>query len=131
MGYSIQRITRVFLAMGLSVILLAAAGCGAKAVHAPSLGATAAPTARQAPPLAPIDPQKVQDQQDMTWADYHPIPGVNWADPSLAPSKKQFKVALVAVDFPDQPFVITLKKKSDLFGNPQIQPVPRERVPQF
>ena len=67
----------------------------------------------------------------MTWADYQPIPGVDWADPSLVPSKKQFKVALVAVDFPDQPFVITLPKHSDLFGNPQIDPVPRAQVPQF
>ena len=67
----------------------------------------------------------------MTWADYHPIPGVNWADPSLVPSKKQFKVALVAVDFPDQPFVITLPKHSDPFGNPQIDPIPRPQVPQF
>jgi hypothetical protein len=25
---------------------------------------------------APIDPQRVQDQQAMTWADYQPIPGV-------------------------------------------------------
>jgi M6 family metalloprotease-like protein len=80
---------------------------------------------------APIDPQKVQDQDTMTWADYHPIPGVNWADPSRVPTKKQFRVALIAVDFPDQPFVITLPKQSDLFGNPQIDPVPRERVPQF
>jgi len=78
-----------------------------------------------------LDPQQVQDQQDMTWADYHPIPGRDWADPSLTPSKKQFKVALVAVDFPDQPFVITLPKHSDLFGNPQIDPIPREQVPQF
>ena len=67
----------------------------------------------------------------MTWADYHPIPGVNWADPSLVPSKKSFKVALVAIDFDDQPFVITLPKKSDLFGNPQIDPIAREQVPQF
>jgi M6 family metalloprotease-like protein len=86
-------------------------------------------TARTA--SAPIDPQKVQDEQDMTWGDYHPIPGVNWADPSLTPSKKQFKVALLAVDFPDQPFVMTLPKHSDLFGNPQIDPIPRDRVPQF
>ena len=35
---------------------------------------------------APIDPQKVQDQDDMTWNDYNPIPGKNWADPSLHPS---------------------------------------------
>ena len=78
-----------------------------------------------------LDPQRVQDQQNMTWADYHPIPGINWADLSLVPSKKQFRVALIAVDFPDQPFVITLPKKSDLFGNPQIDPIPREQVPQF
>ncbi len=84
---------------------------------------------RTAPP--PIDPQRVQDQDTMTWADYHPIPGVDWADPKLVPFRKQFKVALVAVDFPDQPFVITLPKHSDLFGNPQIDPVPREHVPQF
>ena len=83
----------------------------------------------QAPP--PIDPQRVQDQDTMTWADYRPIPGVNWADPALTPTKKQFRVALIAVDFPDQPFVITLPKHSDLFGNPQIDPVARERVPQF
>ena len=90
-----------------------------------------AATAQQSTPPAPLDPQRVQDQQDMTWADYRPIPGVNWADPSLVPSRKQYKVALIAVDFPDQPFVITLPKKSDLFGNPQIDPIPRDRVPQF
>ena len=84
-----------------------------------------------AQPPAPIDPQRVQDQDAMTWADYRPIPGVNWVDPSLVPSKKQFKIALIAVDFPDQPFVVTLPKHSDLFGNPQIDPVPREQVPQF
>jgi M6 family metalloprotease-like protein len=80
---------------------------------------------------SPLDPQRVVDQQDMTWADYRPIPGVNWADPSLVPGKKQFRVALIAVDFPDQPFVVTLPRKSDLFGNPQIDPVPRAQVPQF
>jgi len=67
----------------------------------------------------------------MTWDDYRPIPGLNWADPSLVPSKRRFKIALIAVDFPDQPFVITLPKRADLFGNPQIDPIPRERVPQF
>jgi M6 family metalloprotease-like protein len=81
-------------------------------------------------PPRPIDPQIIQDQDDMTWDDYHPIPGKNWADPSLIPERK-FKMALVAVDFPDQPFVITLPKKSDLFGNPQTDPVKREDVPKF
>jgi M6 family metalloprotease-like protein len=78
----------------------------------------------------PIDPQIIQDQDDMTWNDYHPIPGKNWADPSLVPERK-FRMALVAVDFPDQPFVITQPEKSDLFENPQIPPVKREDVPGF
>lgn len=78
----------------------------------------------------PIDPQLVQDQDVMTWADYHPIPGKNWADTSLIPQRK-FRMALVAIDFEDQPFVITLPKNSDLFGNPQIHPVKREEVPGF
>ncbi len=81
-------------------------------------------------PPKPIDPQIVQDQDDMTWDDYRPIPGKNWADPSLVPERK-FRMALVAVDFPDQPFVITLPKQSDLFGNPQINPLKREDVPRF
>ncbi|MBM3420157.1 MAG: peptidase M6 [Bacteroidetes bacterium] len=78
----------------------------------------------------PVDPQQVQDQDDMTWDDYKPIPGINWADPSLKP-EREFKMALVAVDFSDQPFVITQPKHSDLFGNPQIDPVKREDVPRF
>ena len=56
-----------------------------------------------------------------------PHPGPNWADPSLKP-ERGFKLAVVGIDFPDQPFVITLPKGSDPFGNPQIDPVPREKV---
>ena len=80
--------------------------------------------------LAPIDPQKVQDQDLMTMDDYHPIPGHNWADPSLKP-ERGFRLAVLAIDFPDQPFVITLPKGSDPFGNPQIEPIERETVSQF
>lgn len=80
--------------------------------------------------LAPIDPQQVQDQDLMTWDDYCPIPGRNWADPSLKP-ERGFRLAVVAIDFPDQPFVITLPKGSDPFGNPQIDPIKREDVPRF
>jgi len=77
-----------------------------------------------------MDPQAVQDQDDMTWDDYRPIPGQNWADPSLVPARG-FKLAVVAIDFPDQPFVVTLPRESDPFGNPQVDPIPREEVPQF
>jgi M6 family metalloprotease-like protein len=81
-------------------------------------------------PLPPLDPQRVQDQDTMTWDDYRPIPGRNWADPSLKP-KRGFRLAVVAIDFPGQPFVVTLPKGSDPFGNPQIEPVAREDVPRF
>jgi M6 family metalloprotease-like protein len=77
-----------------------------------------------------IDPQRVQDQDTMTWADYRPIPGRNWSDASIKP-ERGFRLAVVAVDFPDQPFVITRPKGSDPFGNPQAEPIPREKVPQF
>lgn len=66
----------------------------------------------------------------MTWKDYRPIPGTRWAE-NTPGSVRNFRVALVAVDFPDQPFVITLPKKSDLFGNPQVDPVRRGDVPKF
>ena len=78
----------------------------------------------------PLDRQMVQDQDDMTWDDYRPIPGKEWADPDLVP-ERGFRIALVAVDFPDQPFVMTMPRYSDMFGNPQINPVKREEIPQF
>ena len=80
--------------------------------------------------LAPIDPQSVHDQDLMTWDDYRPIPGHNWADPYLEP-ERGFRIALFAIDFPDQAFVISQPKGSDPFGNPQIDPVSREDVSQF
>ncbi len=95
------------------------------------LSAGAGPAQRSAGAApGPIDPQRVQDQDTMTWADYHPIPGRNWADPALKPARG-FRLAVVGIDFPGQPFVITLPKGSDPFGNPQIEPIPREQVPQF
>ena len=87
-------------------------------------------TGRQRPVLRPIDPQVVQDQDEMTWEVYRPIPGKNWADPALT-APRMMKIAVVAIDFPDQPFVVTLPKHSDPFGNPQIDPVKREDVAQF
>src|SRR5262245_6327289 len=97
-----------------------------------------APAARQAstftpaPPLDPIDRQNWHDQQDMTWDDYKPIPGIApWATSGATPSARSLSLALVAVDFPDQPFVITQPKKSDAFGNPQMDPIPRSQVPKF
>src|SRR6476660_1585350 len=106
----IVRCTLVALAAGLAI---------------PAVAQTAAP------PVAPLDPQVVQDQQDMTYSDYKPIPTVDWARNGALPTDKSVTVALVAFDFPDQPFVITQPKKSDPFGNPQIDPIPRQDVPKF
>jgi M6 family metalloprotease-like protein len=114
----------------LGILLVGGTGCATRTAVVRNSDTSATRSADVTASQGPIDPQKCQDQQDMTWNDYHPIPGANWADPSLVPARK-LRVALVAVDFPDQPFVITLQKRSDLFGNPQIDPVPRAAVPQF
>src|ERR1700754_2570820 len=67
------------------------------------VGTGQASPVRNAPALKPIDPQRVQDQQDMTWNDYTPIPGVSWATSGKIPTDRALRIALVAVDFPDQP----------------------------
>ena len=115
------RSAAVTVACSFTVGLLCAMGAGAAGTQD---GASAGPVP------ASIDPQRVQDQEQMTWADYRPIPGMNWADPART-APRQLRVALVAIDFPDQPFVITLPKGSDLFGNPQIDPIARDRVATF
>jgi hypothetical protein len=80
--------------------------------------------------LQPVDPQIVLEQVNITWDHYAPIPGTDWANITLIP-ERGFRMAVVAVDFPDQPVVITLPKGSDLFGNPRIDPISREEVPGF
>jgi len=104
--------------------------CGVLGASVMAAGASAAFAQAQGP-IAPIDPQKVEDQDVMTWDDYKPIPGTDWANPEKKPAVRGLKIALIAIDFPDQPFVITKPKGSDLFGNPQIDPIKREDVPQF
>ena len=83
------------------------------------------------PGVPAIDAQRVLDQDDMTWNDYHAIPGTDWANPDRKPSDKYVRIAIVTADFEDQPFVMTLPIHSDLLGNPQVPPVKREQIPQF
>jgi M6 family metalloprotease-like protein len=80
---------------------------------------------------APIDPQVIRDQDDMTWDDYRPIPGVDWVHRDSRGTVKNVRLAIVTADFQDQPFVMTLPKKSDMYGNPQTDPIRREDVPGF
>src|SRR5262245_45569516 len=81
------------------------------------------------PPV--LDKQVVRDQYDMTWDDYKPIPGTSWNDPTKVASLKTIRLAILAADFPDQPFVMTLPKNSDKYGNPQVDPIKREDVVQY
>src|SRR5690606_39097730 len=61
------------------------------------------------------------------------VPGTNWADPSVQPTVKKWKAALVLVDYPDQPFQITEPIGSNIWGNPGpgVGGIDRDDVPQF
>ncbi|WP_086668801.1 M6 family metalloprotease domain-containing protein [Lentzea kentuckyensis] len=82
----------------------------------------------------PIDPQNWVNPDHMTWErDYKKIPGTNWADPAVKGSVRNFKGALVLLDYPNQPFVVTQARNSTVFGNPSAEAsnVPRAQVGQF
>ena len=98
--------TRVRWAIA-SVAALAAVGLALTG----AVGATAAPPKDDDPfTVEPIDPQDWELQGDMTWDDWKDIPGTSWNDPTVKPSVEALNIALVAVDFPDQKFVITKPK---------------------
>ncbi len=87
--------------------------------------------AKPAGPQA-VDPQRYEMPDTMTWSDYRAVPGTNWADPSVAGSERNFKGALVLVDFPNQPFVVTQPANSTIYGNPSgVQNLDRSDVPAF
>lgn len=89
-----------------------------------SLPGTAAP--------GPVDPQNYELPDTMTWDDYKRIPGTKWNDPTVKGSVRTFRGALVLLDYPDQPFVITQPRNSSIYGNPNlVSDVPRGQVAQF
>jgi M6 family metalloprotease-like protein len=80
----------------------------------------------------PIDPQDFEQPDTMTWEDYTPIPGTNWADPAQRGSVRTFRGALVLIDYVNQPFVVTQPANSTIYGNPTtVHDVPRADVPAF
>src|SRR5690349_11668059 len=80
----------------------------------------------------PIDPQRYELPDTMTWDDYRPVPGTQWADPSVPGSVRTFRGALVLVDFANQPFVVTQPPNSTVFGNPTtVHDLARADVPAF
>jgi M6 family metalloprotease-like protein len=81
----------------------------------------------------PIDPQDWKNPDNMTWLDYRKPPGTNWADPNASGSVRTFRGALVLLDYPNQPFVVTQPQSSTVFANPSAEAsgVPRAQVAQF
>ncbi|MBM2620891.1 M6 family metalloprotease domain-containing protein [Actinoplanes sp. LDG1-06] len=80
----------------------------------------------------PIDPQRYELPDTMTWDDYKPVPGTDWANPAVRGSERTFNGALVLVDYPNQPFVVTQPANSTIFGNPSgVQNLDRADVPRF
>ena len=73
------------------------------------------------PLLQPIDAQNWVDQGELTWADYKPVPDRKPAyyDPATEGTDSHYRTAIVLVDFPDQPFLISRPPGSHPFGNPQ------------
>lgn len=112
------------VALLLGVVALAAAG--------PARAVPDAPRVR--PPLVqPIDPQNWRNPDDMTWAEYRSVPGTDWANPDLKPTKRTFKGALVLLDYPDEEFSVSKPAGAARFGNPQpsASGIPRAQVPKF
>ncbi|BCJ52989.1 peptidase M6 [Actinoplanes sp. NBRC 14428] len=92
----------------------------------------AAPRTYPAGAPKPVDPQNYELPDTMTWDDYAPVPGTDWADPAVPGSVKNFRGALVLVDFPNQPFVVTQPANSDIYGNPTtVHDLARADVPAF
>ncbi|ALC92790.1 hypothetical protein AM500_12825 [Bacillus sp. FJAT-18017] len=75
----------------------------------------------------PIDTQSWVNPENMTWNDYKQVPGIDWNNPDIKP-ETELKGALILVDFPDQEFILTKPKHSELIGNPQVDAVPREKL---
>ncbi|KAI8948756.1 M6 metalloprotease [Xylaria longipes] len=94
---------------------------------------TAVPYPTQSDPFAVLDPQNIVLPDNMTWADYVKPPGTTWSDPSRKGSERNFNIALVVVDYPDLPFIITQEPGSTPFKNPQsiVSGLSRDEVPEF
>src|ERR1700754_5027327 len=106
-------------------VLYAAGVAALLALSAPAIASAGSP--------APIDPQNWSFQDNLTWSDYHALPGTDYSNPDIQPSVKKWKVALVVTDFSDKPFYLSQPAGSTVFGTPttQAHDIPRDQVPTF
>jgi M6 family metalloprotease-like protein len=119
--------------MTLPPVLRAAVLLGAVVAAGTLAAAAGAQPAGHTPPIQPLDVQDAEYQDDMTWDDYRPVPGTDWANPALEPTVEKWRVAVVLMDFADQPSNVTLPANSTLFGNPQPSAagIPEAQAAQF
>jgi M6 family metalloprotease-like protein len=105
------------------------------AAIASSAGAEIPPDAANDPLLQPIDAQNWVDQGELTWAAYKAVPDGHpeFYDGSVDGTQSQYKTAIILIDYPDQPFLITQPPGTHPFGNPQPgwTPVAPEDVNQW
>ncbi|MFJ7934587.1 M6 family metalloprotease domain-containing protein [Sporosarcina sp. NPDC096371] len=79
----------------------------------------------------PVDPESWVLPEDMTWADYKAVPGIDWRDTDIKP-ERVLKGALIIVDFQDREFILSQPMGSMEAGNPlQVGNVPRDEVGDF
>jgi hypothetical protein len=111
--------------------LLAGLAAGAAFVNALPVVEDAAKG--QQDPFAVLDPQNWENPDGMTWDDFVQPPGRPWYDATRKGSERNFNIALVAVDYPDSDFVITMPENSTVFTNPQAaaNSLKRDDVPAF
>src|SRR3954463_9161435 len=107
-----------------------------KLLHAAGVAvvlALSVPAVASAGPPAPIDPQNWSFQDNLTWNDYHALPGTDYSNADIQPTVKKWKVALVVTDFDDKPFYLSQPAGSSVFGTPttEAHDIPRADVPNF
>ena len=68
----------------------------------------------------PIDPQSWRMQRDMTWDDWTPNPFTDWRQNDTIAPERVLKGALILIDYPDQPFLVTQPVGTDPLGNPRV-----------
>jgi M6 family metalloprotease-like protein len=113
--------------LALAILVLSAALAGSASATPPELA--------DEPLLQPIDAQSWVDQGELTWADYRTVPDARpeFYDGSADGSQNQYRTAIILIDYPDQPFLITQPPGTHPFGNPQPgwTPVAPEDVNQW
>lgn len=127
---TLRKRSRTHVARVLSPGVLAMGVLGMTLI-APTSMATADPLAT-ATVHDPVDPADWERAEDTTWADYRAIPDspAGWVDGSIDGTDREFKAAVVLVDFTDQPMLLTQEAGAHVFGNPQEdwEPIERDAV---